>query len=276
MISRYSRPKMASVWEPTNKFQKWMDVELAACYAHLQLGNISKDDYETIVSKANFNVDRIDEIEVDIQHDVIAFLTNLSEYVGPASRFIHLGLTSSDVVDTAFSLLIQDSGQILLQDIREFQAVLSKRAQEYRLTLCMGRTHGVHAEPTTFGLKLAVFYEEMKRNVIRLESALKTMNVGKVSGAVGNYAHMPPQLEAIVCQQLGLEASRSSTQILQRDRHAEFMMALAITAGTLERLATEIRALQKQNLTKSLNRFPLNKKGHRPCHINGTPFPVSE
>ena len=261
MISRYSRPKMAAVWESTNKFKKWMDVELAACFAHVQLGNISQEDYDTIVAKADFNVERIDEIEADIQHDVIAFLTNVAEYVGPASRFIHLGLTSSDVVDTAFSLLIQDSGAILLEDIAEFQRVLEARAQEHRFTLCMGRTHGVHAEPTTFGLKLTVFYEEMKRNVTRIEAALKTMRVGKVSGAVGNYAHMPPALEAIVCERLGVEASRSSTQILQRDRHAEFMNALAITAGTLERLATEIRALQKTEFNEVIEPFSSKQKG---------------
>ena len=261
MISRYSRPQMASIWESKTKFQKWMDVELAACYAHLQLGNIPQADYDTIVAKADFTVERIDEIEADIQHDVIAFLTNVAEYVGPSSRYVHLGLTSSDVVDTAFSLLIMDAGQLLLNDIEEFQEVLAKKAEEHRYTLCMGRTHGVHAEPTTFGLKLAVFYEEMKRNKIRLKAALETMRVGKVSGAVGNYAHMPPQLEAIVCDRLGLNASKSSTQILQRDRHAEFMSALAITAGTLERLATEIRGLQKTEFNEVIEPFSSKQKG---------------
>jgi len=261
MISRYSRPHMTAVWESHNKFQKWLEVELAACYAHVQLGNISKEDYATIVSKAKFDVERINEIEADIQHDVIAFLTNVAEYVGPASRFVHLGLTSSDVVDTAFSMLVQDAGAILLADIAEFQSALQERALEHKLTLCMGRTHGVHAEPTTFGLKLAVFYEEMKRNKRRLEASLAGLKVGKVSGAVGNYAHMPPQLEEIVCAKLGLEASNASTQILQRDRHAEFMCAVSITAGTLERLATEIRALQKTEFNEVIEPFSSKQKG---------------
>lgn len=261
MITRYSRKEMSDIWSDQNKFQKWLDVELAACFAHVELGNISKEDYETIEKKADFDVDRIKEIEAEIHHDVIAFTTNVAEYVGPASRFVHMGLTSSDVVDTAFCMLVQDAGQQLLSDLDEFQAALKAQAEAHKLTLCMGRTHGVHAEPTTFGLKLAVFYEEMKRNRVRLVNAIETMRVGKVSGAVGNYAHMPPRLEEIVCEKVGLNPSLSSTQILQRDRHAEFMTTVSIIGGTLERLATEIRALQKTEFNEVNEPFSSKQKG---------------
>lgn len=261
MIPRYSRPDMKAVWEPENKFQKWLAVELAACKAHVVLGNITKEDYQIICEKAQFDVARIDEIEAEIHHDVIAFLTNVAEYVGPPSRFVHLGLTSSDVVDTAFSMLIQDSGNLLIDAIDAFQDALKEKAFQYKKTLVMGRTHGVHAEPTTFGLKLTVFYEEMKRNRARLVRAVETLRVGKVSGAVGNYAHMPPELETMVCKELGLLPSPSSTQILQRDRHAEFMCTLAIIGGTLERLATEIRGLQKTEFNEVLEPFSDKQKG---------------
>ena len=261
MIPRYSRPEMKAVWEPENKFHKWLAVELAACKAHVVLGNISKEDYQIICEKAQFDVARIDEIEAEIHHDVIAFLTNVAEYVGAPSRFVHLGLTSSDVVDTAFSMLIQDSGKLLIDAIDAFQEALKEKAFQYKKTLVMGRTHGVHAEPTTFGLKLTVFYEEMKRNRARLVRAVETLRVGKVSGAVGNYAHMPPALETMVCEELGLLPSPSSTQILQRDRHAEFMCTLAIIGGTLERLATEIRGLQKTEFNEVLEPFSDKQKG---------------
>lgn len=261
MIPRYSRPEMKAVWEPENKFHKWLAVELAACKAHVVLGNISKEDYQIICEKAQFDVARIDEIEAEIHHDVIAFLTNVAEYVGPPSRFVHLGLTSSDVVDTAFSMLIQDSGKLLIDAIDAFQEALKEKAFQYKKTLVMGRTHGVHAEPTTFGLKLTVFYEEMKRNRERLVRAVETLRVGKVSGAVGNYAHMPPALETMVCEELGLLPSPSSTQILQRDRHAEFMCTLAIIGGTLERLSTEIRGLQKTEFNEVLEPFSDKQKG---------------
>jgi adenylosuccinate lyase len=252
---------MAAVWEPHNKFQKWMDVEIAACYAHVQLGNITQEAYDDIVSKAKFDIPRINEIEAEIHHDVIAFLTSVAEFVGPNSRFIHLGLTSSDVVDTAFSLLIQDSGKLLRVAIVEFMDALKTQAYEHKLTPQMGRTHGVHAEPLTFGLKCAVWYEEMKRNLERFDAALETTNVGKVSGAVGNYAHMPPELEAVVCERLGLNVSNASTQTLQRDRHASFMNTLAVVAGTLEKIATEIRALQKTEFNEVLEPFSSKQKG---------------
>ncbi len=261
MIKRYSRPDMENVWDPTNKFQRWLDVELAACKAHVELGNIPKSAYDTIKSKASFNVKRIDEIEADIHHDVIAFLTCLAESIGDESRFVHLGLTSSDVVDTAFSLLIQDAGNLLLADIDTLMAALKEKAKKHKYTLTMGRTHGVHAEPTTVGLKLTIWFEEMKRNKQRLTQALTATNVGKISGAVGNYAHMPPKLEALVCSELGLQIAPVSTQVLQRDRHAEFMATLAIIAGSLEKMAVEIRGLQKTEFNEILEPFSKNQKG---------------
>lgn len=261
MITRYSREKMTSVWKIETKFQKWLDVELAACEAHVELGNIPQEDLTIIKEKANFNVPRISEIESEIHHDVIAFLTCVAEYVGPSSRFIHLGLTSSDVVDTAFSLQILDAGKILLEDIDVLMASLKKQAYAHKNTLCMGRTHGVHAEPTTFGLKLTVWYEELKRNKKRLQEALTHVNVGKISGAVGNFAHMPPILEEKVCEKLGLQAANVSTQILQRDRHAHFITTIAIIGGTLEKMATEIRALQKTEFNEALEPFSSKQKG---------------
>lgn len=252
---------MATVWEPTNKFQKWLDVELAACKAHVELGNIPQSSYDIIKENAQFNVDRIDEIESEIHHDVIAFLTCVAEYVGDESRFVHLGLTSSDVVDTAFSLLIQDAGTILLNDIDTLLDALKRKAEKYKYTLTMGRTHGVHAEPTTLGLKLTIWYEEMKRNKSRLAQAMQGTNVGKISGAVGNYAHMPPKLEALVCETLGLAVAPVSTQVLQRDRHAEFMTTLSIIGGTLEKMAVEIRGLQKTEFNEVLEPFSKKQKG---------------
>ena len=261
MIKRYTRPEMANIWTDENKFQKWLDVEIAACYAHVKLGNISEDDYNTIQEKAKFDIKRIQEIESEIHHDVIAFLTSVAEFVGPESRLIHLGLTSSDVVDTGFSLLLQDAGNQLLEALDLFQESLKKKAEEHKLTLMMGRTHGVHAEPLTLGLKLTVWYEEMKRNRERLLKALETTRAGKISGAVGNYAHMPPELERIVCEKLGLTASKASTQTLQRDRHAEFMTTLTIIGGTLEKIAVEIRGLQKTETNELLEPFSKNQKG---------------
>ena len=252
---------MAQIWGSENKFQKWLDVEVAACKAHVDLGNIPQEDYDTIKEKAQFDIKRINEIEAEVNHDVIAFLTSVAEFVGPSSRYIHLGLTSTDVVDTALCLLIQDAGRVLHDDIDQFMAALKTVAMAHKHTLCMGRTHGVHAEPLTFGLKVAIWYEEMKRNKLRLERALEGLNIGLVSGAVGNYAHMPPELETLVCEELKLTPSPISTQILQRDRHAEFMSTLAIISGTLDKIATEIRALQKTEFNEATEPFSTKQKG---------------
>ena len=261
MIERYSQPEMAQVWKQETKFQKWLDVEIAACLAHVKLGNITQEDYDTIKKKADFNVERINEIESEIHHDVIAFLTCVAEYVGPSSRFVHMGLTSSDVVDTAFSLLIRDAGNILLKNVDTLMEALQKQAEAYKYTLIMGRTHGVHAEPTTVGLKFTVWYAEWQRNRKRLQDAIDECNVGKISGAVGSYAQLPPDVEATVCEELGLDVSPASTQTLQRDRHAQFITTLAILGGTLEKMATEIRALQKTEFNEILEPFSSKQKG---------------
>ena len=252
---------MAQIWSLENKFQKWLDIELAACKAHHMLGNIPKEHLELILEKASFDVTRIQEIEAEIHHDVIAFTTSVAEFVGPSSRYVHMGLTSSDVVDTALSSLIVESGQALLTEVETLMSAIKTQAYTHKLTLMMGRTHGVHAEPTTLGLKLTVWYEEMKRNKARLEKAITTCQVGKVSGAVGNYAHISPELEKMICQELKLTPSPISTQILQRDRHAEFITTCAIIGGTLEKMATEIRGLQKTEFNELSEPFSAKQKG---------------
>jgi len=252
---------MAQIWDPNTKFQKWLEVELAACRVHFEQGSIPESDYQSILQNARFDVTRIDAIEQEVQHDVIAFLTSVAEFVGPSSRFIHLGLTSSDVVDTAFSLLIRDAGAILIDDIDTLMAAVKSQAITHKYTPEMGRTHGVHAEPTTFGLKLTVWYEELRRNRQRLTESLAQINVGKISGAVGNYAHMAPDVEAKVCHYLNLEVAPISTQILQRDRHAHVMTTIAIIGGTLEKMATEIRALQKTEFNEVIEPFGKGQKG---------------
>ena len=261
MIERYSRPEMHNIWNQQNKFKIWLDIELAACDAHVIQGNLKKDDVDEIKERASFDVSRIDEIESEIHHDVIAFLTNVAEYVGDKSRFIHLGLTSSDIVDTGFSIQLKQAGNILMEGLNSLMWSIKKQAIEHKYTLMMGRTHGVHAEPTTFGLKCTVWYEEMKRNKKRLQEAISMCNVGKMSGAVGNYAHISPELEKNVCQKLGLEPALISTQILQRDRHAHFMTTIAIIAGTLEKIAVEIRSLQKTEFNELQEPFSKTQKG---------------
>ena len=261
MIDRYSRPEMAKIWSDEGKFNAWLEVELAACDAHVVLGNISKKDNEEIQQKANFDVARILEIEAEVHHDVIAFLTNVAEYVGPSSRFVHLGLTSSDVVDTAFSLLIQKAGKHIQLGIAALKKAIKKQALAHKDTLMMGRTHGVHAEPTSFGLKCALYYDEFSRQEKRLNDALEDLRVGKISGAVGNYAHMPPKLEALVCETLGLKPANVSTQTLQRDRHAFFISVLANIGGTLEKMAVEIRSLQKTECNEVQEPFASKQKG---------------
>lgn len=261
MISRYTRPEMGRIWTEKNKFQKWLDVEIASCEAQAELGRIPKEAVKTIRERARFEVDRIEEIEREVNHDVIAFLTNVAEHVGPDSRFIHLGMTSSDVLDTANGLLLKEAGQLLLADLQKLREVLAGRAVEFKDTPCIGRTHGVHAEPITFGLKLALWYEETNRNIHRLKEAVRSVSVGKISGAVGTFAHLDPRVEELVCRKLGLEPEPVSNQIVQRDRYAEFLSTLAIIASSLEKFATEIRALQKTEVLEVEEYFSKDQKG---------------
>ncbi len=261
MIDRYSRDEIARIWTLENKFSIWLDIEIAACEAHAALGFLPKEDLAVIKEKAAFSVDRILEIENQVHHDVIAFLTAVGENVGPSSRYIHYGLTSSDIVDTALSIQMRQSGGIIAQGLARLIEVLKKRALEFKRTPCMGRSHGVHAEPTTFGLKMALYFKEFERNLERMNRAIENISYGKLSGAVGTYSNISPEVEKIVCEKLGLRPDPISTQIIQRDRHAEFMAALAITAGTLDQLATEIRHLQRTEVREVEEPFQKGQKG---------------
>jgi adenylosuccinate lyase len=244
MIERYSRLEMKRVWSDENKYTKWLDVEIAVCDAWAERGVIPRQAM-TKIKLAKCNLKRMEEILQETRHDMTAFLGSVAESLGEESRFIHLGLTSSDVWDTATSLQLVEASDILLQDVKDLTAVLAQRAIEHKYTTMIGRTHGVHAEPTTFGLKLALWVEEMRRNLHRLTEAKKVISVGKISGAVGTYATVPPEVEQKACRKLGLDAAPISNQVLQRDRHAQFVTTLAIMAGSLEKFATEIRNLQK-------------------------------
>ena len=261
MISRYTRPEMGKIWTEENKIQKWLDVELAALEALAEYDYIPKDIPAKVRQKAGFNIERIREIEKTVNHDVIAFLTNLAEYVGPAGRFVHFGLTSSDILDTALALQLKESSEIILRDLKELIRVLSAQAAEHHDTLMAGRSHGVHAEPITFGLKMALFVEEFKRNLRRFEIAAENVAYGKISGAVGTFANVDPKVEAAVCEKLGLKPAPVSTQVLQRDRHAEYLSTIAIIGGSLEKLATEIRGLQKTETLEVQEPFKHGQKG---------------
>jgi len=261
MINRYSQPEMSAIWTLENKFQKWLDVEIAACEAHHKLGNIPAKDLKTIKSKAKFSTKRIAEIEAITDHDVIAFLTNLSETIGPSSRFVHLGLTSSDVVDTANSVLLREAADLLLKRISTFITVLKSKAQLTRNMIMIGRTHGMHAEPTTFGMKMLLWYEEMKRHKTRLINARESINIGIISGTVGTYSNIDPKIEQLVCAKLKLTPAPISTQIIQRDRHAEFINTLAMIASSLEKFATEIRHLQRTDISEAAEPFKKGQKG---------------
>ncbi len=261
MIARYTLPEMGKIWTEENKFQKWLDVELAVCEAYAETEKIPSSAWMNIREKARFNVDRILEIEAETNHDVIAFLTNVAEYVGPDSRYIHYGMTSSDVLDTAFALQIVESGNLLLADIQSVLSVLKRRALEFKNTPCIGRTHGVHSEPITFGLKLAIWYSEFKRHEKRLVNALEDIRVGKISGAVGTFAYIDPLIEEKACAKLGLKPDEISNQIIQRDRHAHFMTTIALIASTLEKVAIEIRALQKTEVLEVEEYFAKGQKG---------------
>lgn len=260
-MERYSRPEMRAIWTEENKFKAWLEVELCACEAWVELGVIPREDVEALRANASFSIDRINEIELETRHDVIAFTRAVSETVGPERKWVHYGLTSTDVVDTANGYLLRQANEILRADIERFVEILRGQAVKYKDTPMMGRTHGVHAEPTTFGLKLALWYEEMKRNLERFNRAADGVQFGKISGAVGTYANIDPFVEEFVCKKLGTSPAPISTQTLQRDRHAEYMATLALVATSLDKFATEIRALQKSEFREVEEPFAKGQKG---------------
>jgi len=261
VIERYSRPEMARIWEAENRYRKWLDIEIFACEAHADMGAIPHEAVERIKSRAQFDIARIDEIERVVKHDVIAFLTSVADYIGDDSRFVHLGLTSSDVLDTSFAMLLAESADLIINDIRRLMAAIKKRAFEHKMTPMIGRSHGIHAEPVTFGIKMALWYDEMRRNLRRMEAARETIAYGKISGAVGTFANIDPQVEEYVCRKAGLKPAPVSTQIIQRDRHAEFFSALAIVASSIDKFAVEIRHLQRTEVLEAEEFFSKGQKG---------------
>jgi adenylosuccinate lyase len=261
MIERYTTPRMKDLWSEQNKFQKWLQVEILACEAMAKLGIIPKPALGKIKKKAGFNVKRISKIEEKTKHDVVAFLTNLAENVGPESRYVHFGLTSSDILDTSLSLLMREAGQIILKDLEELSRSIKRKAYRYKHTPMIGRTHGVHAEPITLGLKFALWYAEVQRNTQRLKTAIDSISVGKISGAVGTFSNLSPKVEEYVCRKLKLRPAPISNQIVQRDRHAEFLSALALVASSIEKFATEIRSLQRTEILELEEGFSKGQKG---------------
>jgi len=261
MIERYTLPEMGALWTEQSKFQKWLEVEIAVCEVHAEMGTIPHDALEQIKTRARFSVDRINEIEKTTNHDVIAFTTNLAENIGEAARFVHYGLTSSDVVDTANALLLREASDILLKKIDALLEVLKSRALEFKHTPQIGRTHGIHAEPTSFGLTFALWYDEMRRDRERLKCARETVAVGKISGAVGTFALLDPEVEEKVCARLGLKAAPVSTQIIQRDCYAEYLCTLAIIASSLDKFALNIRHWQRTEVGEAQERFTVGQKG---------------
>ena len=261
MIKRYTLPRMGAVWTEGNKFQKWLEIELLATEAFVRQKKVPASAFKIIRRKARFSVDRIQELEKSSGHDLIAFLNNLQENIGPSSKYLHRGMTSYDVEDTALSCRLRESAEIIRKDLTILAAALKKRALQYKRTPCIGRTHGVQAEPTSFGLKLALWYSDTQRNLDRLKNATDIISVGRLSGSVGNYANLDPGIESYVCRKLGLKPAAISTQVLQRDRHAEFLNTLAIISATAEKIATEIRNLQRTELAEAEEPFSKNQKG---------------
>src|SRR3989454_1250520 len=261
MIPRYTRPRMGKIWEDQNKYQRWLDVELAVVETLADEGIIPKDAAAEIKARASFSVDRINEIEAEVKHDVIAFTTSVAQYVGSASRYFHFGLTSSDVLDTAMALQVADASAVILEDLQRLLDVLKARAYEFKTTVIVGRTHGIHAEPTTFGLKLALLHDEVKRQQTRFKEAVETMRVGKLSGAVGTFAHLSPDIEEKVMRKLNLRAAPASSQVIQRDRHAHYITALALLGATLEKIAVEVRHLQRTEVREAEEYFSPSQKG---------------
>ena len=261
MIERYTLPEMGSIWSEHNKFQKWLEFEILACEGLAEMGEVPRDAVERIREKASFDIDRINEIEETTQHDVIAFLTSVADYVGNDSRYVHLGLTSSDLLDTTLSCLLKEAGEALAVRLDGLREVIKEQAIKHKRSIMVGRTHGIHAEPVTFGLKLLVWYDELGRRAETLERAIERISYGKLSGSVGTYAHVSPKVEAYVMDKLGLNVAPVSTQIVQRDRHAEFMCALALVAASLEKMSTEVRNLQRTDILEVEEFFAKGQKG---------------
>ena len=276
MIDRYTRPAMRRIWSEQNKFARWLEVEILACEAWAELGHIPKDAPERIRQRASFDIKRIDEIESVVRHDVIAFVTAVGETVGEDSKYIHFGLTSYDVVDTALSSLLKEAADVILEDLRRLSASLKKQALKHKHTIMIGRTHGIHAEPITFGLKLAGWYAENLRNIERMERARRVVSYGKLSGAVGTYGNIDPHVEKYVCERLGLEPAPISTQIVQRDRHAEYVAALAMIGTSLEKFATEIRSLQRTEIREVEEPFRAGQKGSSAMPHKRNPVTVEQ
>ena len=261
MIERYTRPAMGKIWNDQFKLETWLKIEILACEARAQMGEIPQADLDEIKSKANFDLKRVLEIEETTKHDVIAFLTNVAEYVGPASRHIHYGMTSSDMLDTSLAFQMKSAGEILLNDLNDFKNVLKKRALEHKRTVCVGRSHGIHAEAYSMGLKFALWYEETLRNIDRLKHAVDSVSTGKISGAVGTFDHLSPKVEEYVCEKLGLKPEPVATQVVQRDRHAEFLSMLAVIGSSLEKIAIEVRHLQRTEVLEAEEYFSKGQKG---------------
>ncbi|MEI0821198.1 adenylosuccinate lyase [Brachyspira pilosicoli] len=261
MIKRYTRKEMGELWSLQNEFQVMLDVEIAACEAMAEIGEIPQEAVKRIKEKATFTVERIAEIEKETNHDIISFVTAVQENVGEGGQYIHKGLTSSDVKDTALAVMMKKSAEIILEDLKRLSEVLLRRAKEHKYTPCIGRTHGIHAEPMTLGLKFILWYDENERNIKRVEEAKKQVSVGKLSGAVGTYSNIDPRIEEIVCKKLGIEADKVSTQIIQRDRHAQYLTTLAIVSSSLEKFATEIRNLQRTDIREAEEYFSEKQKG---------------
>lgn len=260
MIERYSLPKMRAIWQDENKFKKMLKIEMLACEAMAKMGIIPTAELKNI-KEAKFNLEKIKEKEKKTGHDVVAFIEDISEGLGRSARFLHLGLTSNDILDTALAVLMKEAAGLLLDDLKKLSSALAKKARQHKDTPMVARTHGVHAEPTTFGLKLALFFDETERNEKRLEDAMDIISVGKISGAVGTFANVDPQIERYVCQRLGLKPANVATQVLQRDRHAQYLCALAIIGATLEKIATEIRNLQRTEILEAQEYFSKTQKG---------------
>ena len=261
MIPRYSREKMTAIWSPENRYRKWLDIEILACEALALRGEIPEASLKNIREKAGFDVDRIDEIEKTTKHDVIAFLTSVTEKVGEDGRFIHMGLTSSDILDTSLAVLLCEAADIIIEDLDALLAALKRKALAHKNTLMIGRTHGIHAEPITFGLKMALWYAEMERNRERMVRARETIGTGKLSGVVGTFSFIDPAIEAYVCEKLGLKPAPVSSQIVQRDRHAEYFTTLAIIASSIDKFAQEIRLLQRTEVREAEEFFSPGQKG---------------